>query len=252
MTSFLQKIWSFLHLVNGHWKAKTQPIRGKTDSDLLKSLRAYFDLSNNERKKLSTLKKKKKGSNFITQKVDEVNRYASHRTAFLANALVQLLLVNLASISLLGFIPNIYSKLLLVSANLLIALLAWRRVRACKQTLLQGPATKPKWSIWGAFRGNRRKHNKHIKAQAKPYKTHMSDERLFRMIYLINAITIFFASQLLWSDHLPALLRGLINFPLFIITLPLAIANAYWAFGANSQVVKAATQRGNELDKLKL
>jgi len=71
-------------------------------------------------------------------------------------------------------------------------------------------------------------------------------------MYLVNAVTIFFASQLILTEYLPAIIRGIINIPLFIISLPLAIANAYWAFTSNNRMVKAATERGSKLDKLKL
>ena len=80
----------------------------------------------------------------------------------------------------------------------------------------------------------------------------MRDERIFSIVYAINAVTFFFASQLILSGYLPSIIRGLINFPLFIVTIPLAVANAYWAFRSNNQVVKAATERGSMLDKLKL
>ena len=80
----------------------------------------------------------------------------------------------------------------------------------------------------------------------------MSDERIFSILYTVNAVTLFFGSQLILSGYLPSVIQGIVNFPLFIITIPLAIANGYWAFKANNRVVKAATERGSTLDKLKL
>ena len=252
MTSLFQKGWDTLGRANNYWKEKTQPIAGQNNAEKLQRVQQYFKLSEAEQAKLETVQKQEKSDAFILGKINDVNRYASHRTAFFANALIQLLLVNLSAVTVLSFVPALYFKAVLVALNLLIAVLAWRGIRSSKKHLLLGPAQKPQWSIWGIFRGNRRKHNKHIKNEAQPYKIRMRDERLFMMFYLLNAITIFFASQLIFANYLPAFLQGIINIPVFLLSLLFALPNAYWGITANNQVVKAATKRGSHLDKLKL
>ncbi len=252
MTNLLQKAWSYLQGANDYWDDKTQPVHGNTIAEKLENLTTYFKLDSGDQADLQQVANEDGGKAFINRKVNDVNRNASHRTAFAANALFQFLLVNLSSISLLGFVPDSWFKVLLIGANLFIAFLAWRRIRNSGSQLLKGPSEEPDWSFWGMFRSNRRKHNQHIKDLAEPHKIRMRDERIFSIMYMVNAVTIFFASQLILSGYLPSIIRGIINFPLFILTIPLAIANAYWAFKANSQVVKAATERGSTLDKLKL
>ena len=252
MTNPLQKIWSYLQRANDYWDDKTQPLRDSSTVDTFDKLNSYFNFDTKEQTKLQKTKIEEDGEDFIDRKVDDVNRNASHRTAFVANSLAQFLLVNVSSFSLLSFVPESWFKILLVGANLFIALIAWRRIRNSRSQLLEGPSEEPNWSFWGMFRSNRRKHNQHVKDLAEPHKIRMRDERLFSIMYVINAVTLFFASQLIFSDYLPSIIGGIINFPLFIVTIPLAIANAYWAFRSNNQVVKAATERGRMLDKLKL
>ncbi len=252
MTGIFQRGWDALNQANSSWKQKTQPIAGQTDSDKVQQLKTYFKMDATEQDKLDTVAQQEKGRAFILDKVDAINRYASHRTAFLLNAMIQLLLVNIGVVTVLSFISPLYSKLLLVGVNLLMVFVGWRRIRVSKKQLLLGPLQKPQWSIWGVFRGNRRKYNKHIKKEAKPYKIRMRDERLFMMIYLLNAITIFFASQLIFANYLPSLLQGIVNIPVFFLSLIFAAPNLYWGITANNQVVKAATKRGSKLDKMKL
>jgi len=252
MTGILQKIWDYLKLANSIWKDKTHPVKGKSVDDKVNSLQNYFTLDSGEKEKLTTLRNQDDGNNFIADKVNEINDYASHRAAFFVNAIAQFLFVNLSSLSLLSIVPASWFKALLIAGNLFMVLQAWWRFRAKKRTLLQGPSAEPEWSIWGVLRGNRRKHNRHIKEQAQPYKIRMRNERLFSIMYLINAVTILFAGQIIFTDQLPSLLGFVLNIPIFLMTIPLAIANGYWAFTSNNEVVKAATQRGSKLDKLKI
>jgi len=252
MTGALHKFWDYLKLANSFWKDKTQPVKGKSIDDKIIALQNHLKLDSDDQATLKTLRNEDNGSEFITRKVDEINDYASHRAAFLANTLAQLLLVNLSAFSLLSLVPVSWFKSILIIANLIVAILAWWSLRSKKRRLLRGPTAEPEWSIWGIFRGNRRKHNRHIKDQAQPYKVRMRNERLFSIMYLINAVTILFAGQFIFTDQLPSLLTAILNIPLFILTIPLAVANGYWAFTANNEVVKAATERGSKLDKLKI
>lgn len=252
MINPLQKAWGYLQRANEYWDDKTQPLRDDDSANKFDHLQAYFEFDSDEQADLQKIRTEDDGEDFIDRKINDVNRNASHRTAFVANALAQLLLVNLSSMSLLSFVPESWFKVLLIGANLFVAWIAWRRIRNSKKQLLEGPSEEPNWSFWGMFRSNRRKHNQHVKDLAEPHKIRMRDERIFSIMYTVNAVTLFFASQLIFSDYLPSIIGGIINFPLFIVTIPLAIANAYWAFRANNQVVKAATERGRMLDKLKL
>ncbi len=249
MTGNFQKIWNYLKEANSYWKNKTQPIKGKSVDDKLVSLQNYFKLDSEDQ---AALQEHQKEKNFIADKVDEINDYASHRAAFITNSVAQLLLVNLSSLSLLSIVPASWLKTLFISANIFFVLLAWWRLRAKKRKLIHGPSEEPEWSLWGIFRGNRRKHNKHIKEQAQPYKVRMRDERLFSIMYLVNAVALLLAGQFVLTDSLPSFLQFIVNIPLFILTIPLAIANGYWAFSANNEVVKAAVERGTKLDELKL
>lgn len=249
MTGNLQKIWDYLRQANSYWKDKTQPIKGKSVSEKIASLQTCFNLDDDDQ---TSLREHQEEKGFITRKVDAINDYASHRAAFITNAVAHLLLVNLSSLSLLSFVPVSWFKSLFIGANVFFVLLAWWRFRANKRKILHGPSEEPEWSFWGIFRGNRRKHNLHIKELAQPYKVRMRDERLFSIMYLINAVALLFAGQIFMTDILPSLLQFIVNIPLFILTIPLAIANGYWAFGANNQVVKAAVERGSKLDELKL
>ncbi len=252
MTNLLQKGWGFLQSFNDYWDDKTQPIKGSSTEDKLQSLASYFKFDSDEIREIETIENADDGKSFFARKLHDVNRNATHRTAFLINALAQFLLVNVSSISLLSFVPDSWFKILLIGANLVVAFIAWRRIRNSKKQVLQGPNEEPDWSFWGMFRSNRRKHNEHIKDLAEPHKIKMKDERLFSIMYVVNAVTLLLASQLILSGYLPTFIKAIINFPLFIVTIPMAIANGYWAFKANNQVVKAATERGNTLDKLKL
>jgi len=219
MNSALQKGWSYLQRTNDYWKNKTQPIKGGSADEKLQALETYLDLDEGEKSKLTELRQQEDGEDFIARKIEDINDYASHRTAFIANAIAQFLIVNLSSVSLLSFVPDTWFKVLMVGGNLIIAFIAWRRISLAKSQLLNGPSEEPEWSFWGMFRGNRRKHNQHIKKQAQAYKIRMRDERLFSIMYLVNAVTIFFASQLILTEYLPAIIRGIINIPLFIISL---------------------------------
>lgn len=210
----------------------------------LANLQTYFNLTSKQHAELQAVDAEDDQTDYVNRKVKTVNRNASHRTAFATNALIQLLLVNLSTLPLLGYIPGSWFKVFLIGANLLVALIAWKRIRNSKKQLLKDPSDAPDWTFWGIFQSNRRNHNKHIKDLPEPHKVRMRDERLFSILYLVNAVTLIFASQLILSGYLPSLIRAIVNFLLFIITNPLAIANAYWAFKANKQVVKAATKRG--------
>jgi len=191
-------------------------IKGRSFDDKYESIQNHYSLSDNNKNKLDAVRGQDGGDKFISVKVDEINDYASHRAAFFINALAQLLLVNLSSLPLMGFIPAMWFKVLLVTINLLMVLTALWRLRTKKNRMLLGPSG------------------------------------LFSILYLVNAVTLLFAGQFIFTDQLPSLLQFIINIPLFILTIPLAIANGYWAFGANNEVVKAATERGKVIDKIKI
>jgi len=252
MTGAVTKAWDYLKRANSFWKDKTQPIKGRSFNDKFESLQNHFSFDDKDKSKLNDVREHDDGTEFIDVKIDEINDYASHRSAFIINALAHLLLVNLSSLPLIGFIPSLWFKILFIAVNLLMVLTALWRLRTKKGRLLIGPSEEPEWTFWGMFRGNRRKHNLHVKEKAQPYKVRMRDERLFSIIYLVNAVTLLFAGQFIFTDLLPSLLQFIVNIPLFILTIPLAIANGYWAFCANNDVVKAATRRGKVIDKLKI
>jgi len=173
MTNIIKMLWDYLKRANSIWKDKTQPIKGRSFDDKYESIQNHYSLSDNNKNKLDAVRGQDGGDKFISVKVDEINDYASHRAAFFINALAQLLLVNLSSLPLMGFIPAMWFKVLLVTINLLMVLTALWRLRTKKNRMLLGPSEEPEWTFWGMFRGNRRKHNLHIKEQAQPYKVRM-------------------------------------------------------------------------------
>ena len=252
MTNILKMLWDYLKRANSIWKDKTQPIKGRSFDDKFESIQTHYSLSDNDDNRLNKVRGLDKGEKFISVKVDEINDYASHRAAFFINVLAHILLVNFSTLPLMGYIPSLWFKVVFVAVNLFMLLTALWRMRTKKNRMLTGPGEEPEWTFWGIFRGNRRKHNLHIKEKAQPYKVRMRDERLFSIMYLVNAITLLFAGQFLFTDQLPSLLQFIVNIPLFILTIPLAVANGYWAFGANNEVVKAATERGKVIDKIKI
>lgn len=249
---FIRKILDYFKQLNSYWNAKTQPIHGNTDTEKLQNLEHYYKLTSNEKKQLENVQELENGKKFINFQIDKINNYASHRTAFLLNTVIQFLMVNLSSIGLLSFVPSYWFKIILVGFNLFIALLAWQRIRTSKRALLLGLDAEPKWSFWGMFGGNRRKHNMSIKNKAEPYRVIMRDERLFATMYVVNVLTIFFAHQLIFSNYLPSLISSIINIPLFIFILPVILMNGYWAFVSTKEVSSSAIEFGKKLDKLKL
>lgn len=249
---YIHKILDYLKQLNNYWNAKTQPIQGKTNTEKLQDLEHYYKLNSGEKKKLENVQKLENGQKFINFQIDKINHYASHRTAFVLNAVIQFFMLNLSSIGLLSFVPSYWFKIIMVGSNCLIALLAWLRIRAAKRALLLGLDAEPKWTFLGIFSGNRRKHNKHIIDKAEPYRVMMRDGRLFTAMYVVNAITIFFGHQLIFSEYLPSLISSIINIPLFIFILPLTLINGYWAFVSGNQVSSAAIEFGKKLDQLKL
>jgi len=248
----IRKVLDYLKQLNSYWNTKTQPIHGKTNTEKLQNLEHYYKLNSDEKKQLENVQELGNGEKFINFQIDKINHYASHRTAFLLNAVIQFLMVNLSSIGVLSFVPSYWFKIILVGSNFFIALLAWKRIRAAKRTLLLGLDAEPKWSFWGIFGGNRRKHNNYTKNKAEPYKVFMSDGRLFSTMYVVNVLTMFFAHQLIFSNYLPSLISGVINIPLFIIILPVILMNGYWAYVSTKEVSSYAMEFGKKLDKLKL
>jgi len=138
MSNLLKKAWGYLQSANNYWDDKTQPVHGDSTNEKITSLTTYFKYDSDDKQELSKVEAEDGGKEFIYRKVNDVNRNASHRTAFVANALFQLLIVNVSSFSLLSFVPASWFKILLIGANLAVAFIAWRRLRNSSQIGLFG------------------------------------------------------------------------------------------------------------------
>jgi hypothetical protein len=145
-----------------------------------------------ERERLAGLAAGKAGAAFIRENVAALNRSAFHRSAFLLNAVVHLLFVDLAGSFGLS-LPQL--KLALVGGNLLLALVAHREIGYRRRLLLAGPGALPaRRRMWG-LRGNPR-YNRAVKRRSRPHaRSAWREASLYRPAYFLNAATVFFGAQ---------------------------------------------------------
>lgn len=165
--------------------------RGTTE-ETLASLNERFKLDEEQRLTLSALAANKPGAIYIDEKVQDINRAAFHRSAFLANALVQLLFVDVASTFYVSF-PLL--KYALVFANLLLAGLAHFSLSQSFGAMLGGPnALPPKRIFFGLF--SNPEYNRAVKKNSRPHaRAAWREQSLYRPAYFINAGAIFLGAQ---------------------------------------------------------
>jgi hypothetical protein len=182
----------FLSRANTLFTAVTFKIaRGKPE-DSIADLDRKFRLDASQQQSLFTLAATKGGPSFIDEKVQDMNRAAFHRSAFMLNAFAQLFFVDLPAQIGLSFF---YLKLALVVANALLALYAHVSLTWTLEDLIAGPdALPPKRRFFGLAVNPR--YNKAVKNRSRPYAREAWKEKsLFRPAYFINAATIFFGTQ---------------------------------------------------------
>jgi hypothetical protein len=151
-----------------------------------------WGLSEAQRQSLVALCREKAGASFFADKLEEMNRAALHRSAFLLNAVTQLLFVDLGAQLFLS-LPQI--KLFFVFANLGIAWIAHASIRQELKALLAGPNALPPKRRFGGLLPNP-DYNRAVKQSSLPHaRSAWREKSLYRLAYFTNAATIFLGSQ---------------------------------------------------------
>ena len=165
--------------------------RGKPEENLLE-LERRLKLSPEKKQFLEQLSTSKAGAKFVDEKIQDMNLAAFHRSAFILNALVQLLFVDLGS-QLGVSLP--WLKFLLVLANLLLALSAQLARLKSSDELIAGPnSLPPKRRLFGLVMN--RGYNRAVKKRSRPYaKQAWRESALYRPAYFLNAALLFFGSK---------------------------------------------------------
>lgn len=163
-----------------------------TIEETLASLNERFKLDEEQRLTLSALAADKPGAAFIDEKVQDINRAAFHRSAFMLNAITQALFVDVASTFFVTF-PQL--KYVLVIANLLLAALAHFTLSQAFYAMLAGPnALPPKRIFFGLF--SNPEYNRAVKKNSRPHaRAAWREQSLYRPAYFINAGAIFLGAQ---------------------------------------------------------
>ena len=167
-------------------------IRRGTPQETLAALQEKWKLDGDRRRGLTELVATKTGAAFLDEKVEDINRAAFHRSAFLLNAATQLGFVDMPAQFYLA-LPQL--KIAFALANLLLALVAHVSMRQNFKELLDGPnALPPKRILWGLFANP--DYNRAVKRSSKPYARLAWTERsLYRPAYFLNAASIFLGAQ---------------------------------------------------------
>ena len=195
----LQSVSSSYAAARGWWSristfiaAATFHISRGTPEETLAALNTRFKLDEEQRLTLSALSANKPGATFIDEQVQDINRAAYHRSAFLMNALTQALFVDIASPFYLS-LPQI--KVALVLANLLLAGLAHFTLSQTFGKMLAGPnALPPKRILFGLF--SNPEYNRAVKKNSRPYaRRAWMENSLYRPAYFFNAGAIFLGAQ---------------------------------------------------------
>jgi hypothetical protein len=185
MRGFLARLWALVGRL-------TFKIKRGTQDETIADIGSKWKLNDKQRQFLVELGGTKAGAAFIDEKVQDINRGAFHRSAFMLNAFTQLGFVDLAAQLSLS-LPKL--KLALVAANLILASIAHAAMRRHFRALLAGPtALPPKRRLWGLLRN--RKYNKAVKKSSRPYaQSAWKEKSVYRPAYFLNALTIFLGSQ---------------------------------------------------------
>ncbi len=165
--------------------------RGKPE-ETIEELGKSWTLDDAQRRFLAELGATKSGAVFIDEKVQDMNRAAFHRSAFVFNAFTQLIFVDLAAPFAVSF-PQL--KLALVVFNLGLAAYAHLTMQFAFDELVVGPNALPaKRRLWGLAVNP--KYNKAVKRKSRPYaRNAWRENSLYRPAYFFNAATIFFGAQ---------------------------------------------------------
>lgn len=183
---------TWLTRLSGLASRATFRIRRDTPAQTIDAIGRAWTLSHSRRRKLLQLGASPAGAAFIDRQVGEINRAAFHRSAFVFNAVTQLLFVDLAAqVSMSA--PQL--KLALVAANLALAGLAHVEMRQHFDALLAGPDKLPQRRRLRGLVANRR-YNRAVKNSSRVHaRIAWKEKSLYRAAYFVNAATIFLGSQ---------------------------------------------------------
>ena len=183
--NFLARLEKFIGQV-------TFKIKRGAPAETIEEINRKWKLNAEQRQFLIEVGNTRPGATFIDEKVQNINRGAFHRSAFMLNALTQLGFVDLAA-QLSASLPQL--KLALVAANLVLAGIAHADMRQTFRALLAGPnALPPKRRLWGMLRNP--KYNRAVKKSSRPYaQSAWKEKSVYRPAYFFNAISIFLGSQ---------------------------------------------------------
>lgn len=198
VTTHYAKARGVLSRVSGFINWVTFRIEKGQPAELVAEVGRRWKLDEEEQLRLVSLAGTKPGAAFIEEKVQNVNRASYHRSAFILNALTQLLFVDLAAQLYVSF-PAL--KIALVVANLALALVAHFEMRGQYQALAAGPnALPPKRKLWGMFPN--RDYNRAVKQHSRPYaRAAWREKSLYRLGYFVNAATIFLGAQFILAPE---------------------------------------------------
>lgn len=166
--------------------------KGETPGETIDEVGRRWGLSEEERLTLHILVRTKPGVAFFDEKIQSVNRAAFHRSAFMLNALTQLLFVDMAA---QFYVSMPMLKLAMFVANLVLALVAHFEMRSLVAALIAGPnALPPKRRFFGMFPNP--DYNRAVKRSSRHYaRSAWKEKSLYRPAYFINAASIFIGAQ---------------------------------------------------------
>lgn len=198
VTNHYAKARGALSRVSGFVNWVTFRIEKAPPAELVAEVGRRWTLDDDEQLRLLSLAGTKPGAAFIEEKVQNINRASYHRSAFILNALTQLLFVDLAAQLYVSF-PLL--KIAFVLVNLALAAVAHFEMRGQYQALAAGPnALPPKRKLWGMFPN--RGYNRAVKEHSKPYaRAAWREKSLYRPGYFFNAATIFLGAQFILAPE---------------------------------------------------
>ena len=182
----------FFTRASGLFQQLTFRLPEGASAETIAQLSQRWGLNEAQRQSLVQLCSEKAGAAFFTDKIEEMNRAALHRSAFALNALTHLLFVDLGAQLFLS-LPQI--KWFFVLANLCIAWIAHASIRQERQALLAGPNALPPKRRMGGLLPNP-DYNRAVKESSLPHaRSAWREKSLYRPAYFINAAAIFLGSQ---------------------------------------------------------
>jgi hypothetical protein len=188
----------FFTRASGLFQQLTFRIPPGSEEETIAQLSQRWKLSDEQRQFLVGLCGEKAGATFFTNKIEEMNRAAVHRSAFALNAVTHLFFVDIGAQLFLS-LPQI--KWFFVLANLCVAWIAHASIRQELQALLAGPNALPPRRRMGGLLPNP-DYNRAVKESSVPHaRSAWREKSLYRPAYFINAAAIFLGSQFILAPE---------------------------------------------------